>query len=151
LDNGHVTPPVKPPSHLTRVPLPPGADLRSLESRYGRRHSPRVAALVVALVAVPFVGWVIWAGAEQADQDLRFTTVGFSDVSDTSVRIRFDVFLPSGATAICSVRALDQSGVEVGRATVPVEATGDNVSVVYALPVTARPSSAFVETCRLDN
>lgn len=146
-----MTPPVKPPSHLTRPPLPPGADLRYLEDRYGRRHSPWAAALVVALAVVPFLAWVIWAGVQQADQDLRWATVGFSDISDTSVRIRFDVFLPSGATATCTVRALDRQGVEVGRASVPVEATGTDLSVVYALPVTARPSSAFVETCRLDD
>lgn len=123
-------------------------DAEYLRERYGRSRATVAAALVLALAVVPFLVWVVWAGLQQADQDLRWTTVGFSETTDTSVRIRFDVFLPAGTTATCVVRALDRSGVEVGRAEVPVAAEGSDISVVYALPVTARPSSAFVETCR---
>jgi hypothetical protein len=103
--------------------------------------------MVSALVIVPFIAWVIWAGYEQAHQDLHWQTIGFSDISDESVTLRFEVFLSAGSSAQCTVRALDADGVEVGRAQVPVHSEGTTASVVYALPVTARPSNAFVETC----
>jgi hypothetical protein len=107
-----------------------------------------VVGIVIALVALPFLGWVVWAGLLQADQDLRWSTTGFRDASDTSVVVEFDVFLQAGSEVTCTVRALDRRGVEVGRAEVPVTSATQDTHVVYALPVTARPSSALVEICR---
>ena len=106
-------------------------------------------AIVAALVIVPFLGWVIWAAFEHANQELRWETIGFSDVTDQSVTVNFDVSFPAGSSAECTVRAMDVHGVEVGRAQVPVQSDGTSATVVYALSVTARPSSAFVESCRL--
>jgi len=100
------------------------------------------------LLAVPFVAWVVWAGLLQGDQDVRWNTTGFRDVSDSSVLVDFDVFLPAGTTVTCTVRALDRNGIEVGRSEVPVRSSTGDTSVVYPLNVTARPSSAFVESCR---
>lgn len=128
--------------------LPPDVDLAHLEERYGAGRSPLALGIVVALVALPFLGWVVWAGLLQAEQDLRWSTTGFRDATDTSVVIEFDVFLPAGSEVTCTVRALDRRGVEVGRAEVPVTSDSSDTRVVYALQVTARPSSALVETCR---
>lgn len=109
--------------------------------------------VVAALVVVPFLGWVVWAGLQQADQEVRWETVSFDSGPEgsapSSVQINFDVFFPAGTSLECTVRALDADGVEVGRADVPVNAAGTSATVDYALQVTARPSSAFVQTCRL--
>ena len=138
------------PRHLHGVALPPGADVAALSSRYGTDR-PRIGAVLVAIaVLVPFVAWVLWAALEHADQDLRWETSGFTEITDESVTVRFTVYLPPGSSAECVVRAMDSHGVEVGRATVPIESTGGATPVVYALPVTARPSTAFVETCQLE-
>jgi hypothetical protein len=131
------------------VTLPPEAEIEGLRSRYGTDHGRWGTLLVVALVAVPFLGWVLWAALQHAHQELRWETVGFDNSSSTSVKVNFDVFLPEGSSAECTVRALTADGLEVGRAQVPVHARGDNTTVVYSLQVTARPSSAFVDTCRL--
>ena len=128
--------------------LAPDVDLAHLEERYGVGRSPLVVGTIVALVALPFLGWVVWAGLLQADQDLRWSTTGFRDATDTSVVVEFDVFLPADSKVTCTVRAFDRRGVEVGRAEVPVTSESSDTRVVYALPVTARPSSALVETCR---
>ena len=128
--------------------LAPDADLAHLQERYGAGRSALAVGVVVALVALPFLGWVVWAGLLQADQDLRWSTTGFRDATDTSVVVEFDVFLPEGSAVTCTVRALDRRGVEVGRAEVPVTSAEADVHVVYALQVTAQPSSALVETCR---
>ena len=139
-----------PPRHLRGATLPAGADLDLLRARYGTDRSRLGVALVASLVIVPFLCWVVWAGVQRSDQDLRWESVSFDDSSSTSVKITYDVFFPADAVSVtCTLRALDNNGVEVGRAQVPVQADGASTSVVYALPVTARPSSAFVETCRL--
>jgi hypothetical protein len=122
-----------------------------LRTRYGSNRG-RQKYLIIAIVSVGvlFVGWVIWAGVQQADQAVRWSTVGYSNSSATSVTVEFDVFKPSGSTVICLVRALDLQGSEVGRAEVPVTSAGSDTNVVYALPVTARPNTAEVVRCRLD-
>jgi hypothetical protein len=100
------------------------------------------------LLLVPFLAWVVWAGLAQADRDLRWETAGFGDITDQSITVRFTVYLPPGSAAVCTVRAMDSDGVEVGRAQVPVESSDRAASVVYALPVTERASTAFVESCQ---
>jgi hypothetical protein len=130
------------------VALSPDVDLAFLEERYGTGRSVLAIGILTALVVLPFLGWVVWAGLLQADEDLRWNTTGFRDATDTSVVIEFDVFLPAGSEVTCTVRALDRRGVEVGRAEVPVTSDSSDTRVVYALQVTARPSSALVETCR---
>ena len=139
------------PRHLRGVQLPEGADPEALSQRYGVRRSRVAVALIIALIVVPFLAWVVWAGVQQADRDLRWETVGFSEASESSVTITFRVYLPDQGDVECTVRAMTDTGVEVGRARVPIQrpaqSEGRSTSVVYALPVTERPSSAFVESC----
>ncbi len=136
------------PAHLRRVTFADDTDLDHLQRRYGTRQARWGVWLALAIVALPFVGWVVWAGLVQGDQEIRWSTTGFRDTTNTTVVVDFDVFLAAGSEATCTVRALDSRGLEVGRAEVPVRADGSSVSVVYALAVTARPSSAFVDSCR---
>lgn len=136
------------PRHLRAVPLGADADVAYLQARYGSSRPPLVLAIAAAIVVASFLGWVVWAGLGQADREVRWSTTGFDNASQTSVVIEFDVFKPADTAVVCVVRALDDKGVEVGRAEVPVEADRADVHVVYALPVTARPSSALVDSCR---
>lgn len=123
-----------------------------LRQRYGpaRQRSVLLTALI-ASVAIAFLGWVIWAAVEQAATDVRWATVGYSAVSNTSITVEFDVFKPAASTATCVIRALDDTSMEVGRAEVPISSTQSDVNVVYALPVTALPTTAEVEACQLDD
>ena len=144
-DNGGVT--------ASQEPLPPitPEQLALLRQRYGAERRPSIVLiLVMAGLATIFVGWVLWAALAQADRPVRWRTVGYSDLSDTSVMVKFDVFKPADRSVSCVVRALDVSGTEVGRATVAVTAAQPDVHVVYALPVTRRPTTAEVTDCRLD-
>lgn len=122
-----------------------------LAQRYGpaRRTSP-VLIFAVFVSAILFVGWVVWAGFHQADQDVRWRTVGYSNSTDSSITVEFDVFKPAGSTVTCLVRALDLQSSEVGRAEVPVTSTQPDANVVYRLAVTERPNTAEVASCRLD-
>ncbi|MCZ3386193.1 MAG: DUF4307 domain-containing protein [Actinomycetia bacterium] len=136
------------PHHLRGVALNPNVDLDRLHQRYGQGRSLLPLSLVLALVVLPFLGWVVWAGWLQAAQDVRWATTGFSEITDSSVTVEFDVFLPEGAQLTCTVRAFDIRGIEVGRADVPVTSETTDIHVVYPLPVTARARSAFVYSCR---
>ena len=140
-DNGIVT---------ASPPLTP-AQQELLRHRYGARGRPSTALILVVVgLAAIFVGWVLWAALAQADRPVRWRTVGYTDVSDNSVTVEFDVFKPADRSVSCTVRALDVRSTEVGRATVAVTAAQADVHVVYALPVTSRPTAAEVTDCQLD-
>jgi hypothetical protein len=119
-----------------------------LAERYGpARRTPVALLVVVGLLGAAFLGWVVWAALQQADQEVRWRTTGYSDVTDTSVTVEFDVFKAAGDTVVCTVHALDDRSAVVGRAEVPVAGDRADVHVVYALPVTNRPTTAEVTRC----
>lgn len=139
---------------VTASPVPaPISDVDQqelLRRRYGSGGRPSIPLIIVLTSsAALFVGWVLWAAVGQADQPVRWSTVGYSDLSDTSVTVSFDVFKPANAEVSCVVSALDVSNTEVGRATVPVTSDLSDVHVVYALLVTSRPTAAEVTACQL--
>jgi len=121
-----------------------------MRERYGSQRPSLLLTAVVGTVVVLFLGWVVWAAAGQADQPVRWRTTGYSEPSDTSVVVEFDVFKPAEANVSCVVRALDVSKTEVGRATVPVVSDQPDVHIVYDLSVTSRPTAAEVSECQLD-
>jgi hypothetical protein len=138
---------VTPPSRPLPAGLSPEQRAR-LEERYGpARRTPVGLLVAVAVLTLAFAGWVVWAALQQADQDVRWRTFGYHDVTDTSVVVEFDVFKRAGVPVTCVVRALDFDGYEVGRAEVPVAAAVSDTHVVYALPVTGRPNAAEVVSC----
>ena len=121
-----------------------------LRTRYGTARTPHLLLIIaLSVTALAFVCWVVWAAFGQADQDVRWQTVGYSDVSDESVTIKFDVFKPVDQDVVCVVRALDLDSQEVGRADVPITSGEADVNVTYTLQVTDTPTTAEVLTCRL--
>ncbi|MDH4353307.1 MAG: DUF4307 domain-containing protein [Actinomycetota bacterium] len=129
-------------------PAPTPEQQARLAERYGPGRRTPVGLLVsLGILVAAFLGWVVWAGLQQADQDVRWRTVGYRDASDTQVVVEFDVFGQPGRRVSCVVRALDARGNEVGYAEVPVTPDASDAHVVYALPVTSRPISAEVVRC----
>jgi len=66
------------------------------------------------------LAWVVWAGLGQAAADVRWTDLGFRVVDDSRVTVTYNVGKDPGATAVCSLRALDRSKAVVGIARVTV-------------------------------
>lgn len=129
-------------------PSPTPEQQARLAERYGPGRRTPVGLLVsLGILVAAFLGWVVWAGLQQADQDVRWRTVGYRDATDTSVVVEFDVFSRPGSDVSCLLRALDQEGNEVGYADVPVTLDNADAHVVYTLPVTSRPISAEVVRC----
>lgn len=107
--------------------------------------------MAAGVLVLAFLGWVVWAGLEHAGQDIRWRTVGFSDISDSSATVSFDVFKDAGTAATCLVRTLDADSVEVGRAEVLVGAAPAQVHVTHTLPVTGRPVTGEIIRCWVED
>jgi len=124
--------------------------------RYGRRREPgglrrRPGLLVVlALVVLLLVAAGVLYGREVSGQ-VSSQVVTF-DLAARSVRITFEVSVPGGQPATCTVRARNRVGTEVGQAQVPVPAAADGkrtVQVTYTLATRAQPSTGEVQSCRV--
>jgi hypothetical protein len=136
-----------PETHATTPPaaplFPPG--------RYGRRREPRRrrrAGVALALAAVLLAGFAVAVILYQryGDPAYRAEVVGYTDITDSQVVLRFRVHLPPGAGAVCAVRARARDGSVVGRAEVPVPA--ETPEVTYRLATSARPFVGEVVRCR---
>ena len=91
--------------------------------RYGRPPSRarRLAGLGgLALLAAVGLAWVVWAGLGQADADVRWTDLGYQVIDNSRVSVTYDVGKDPGATAVCSLRALDRNKSAVGIAEVTI-------------------------------
>ena len=121
--------------------------------RYGRRRTPSaVTKPVVALLAVVMLAVLVFFGFRlyraYGDQDYSAAVTRFT-IADNAVDVEFIVRLPAGGRAECVVRSRDASGVEIGRATVPVVAGADPDRTVarYRLATRGRPVTGEVAGC----
>jgi Domain of unknown function (DUF4307) len=132
-------------TRATTPAFPPG--------RYGRRRDGRrhltVPLLVLTVVLVASVLFAVRLYRQYGDPDYDAQIVGWTDVADTRMTIRFTVRVPAGGSATCGLRARDYDGAEVGRRTVTVSATGDEtlVSASEVVPTTAKASVGEVVRC----
>jgi Domain of unknown function (DUF4307) len=132
---------------VTAPTFPPG--------RYGRRRSPRKAPrwvlplLVVGVVAVGLgLSWQMYRN--YAADRITSQVTAFSIVSDSAVKLSFQVVKDPGQRATCIVRARSRDGREVGRAEVPVPAgaSGEKtVLVTYTLATSKRAVAPEVYGC----
>jgi hypothetical protein len=118
--------------------------------RYGRRREPRrrawltrsVLVLVIALLGVIAVKLYV----DYGKTDFTPTVLGYSNITSSSITVRFEVDKPSGAPAVCTVQAYAMDGTVIGAAQVPV-GSGRSVTVDYPLATTGRARAADVPTC----
>ena len=105
-----------------------------------------VFVLVGALVGVLALTVALYL--RYGDPAYKAEVVGYTDITDEQIVIRFRVRLPDGEGAVCAVRARSRDGAVVGRAEVPVEAGRSEVT--YRLATTGRPFVGEVTRCRAD-
>ncbi len=95
--------------------------------RYGdlRPGRPRTLARVLtAVFGAVAVGGLAWAAVGIADRDVRWQDVGFRLEGSDEVAVTFDVTVYEGATATCTLRALNSRYAVVGQVQVPIETGG---------------------------
>ena len=126
--------------------FPPGRYGRRRDGR-SRRGLPIVFGAVVVAVSLLLA---LRLYGQYGDPDYDAQIVGWSDVTETAMTIRFRVRLPAGSPADCVLRARTYDGTEVGRRTVRVPAAPDatTVEVSETVPTTVRASVGDVVRCR---
>lgn len=123
--------------------------------RYGRRRAPRRAPrwvlplLVAGVVAIgALLSWQLYRN--YAGDAITSRVTAYTIVSDSEVRITFEVIKDGGEPATCIVRARSRDGEEVGRAEVPVPAgeQGRRSTVLtYTLATSKRAVAPEVYGC----
>lgn len=133
-------------TRATTPAFPPG--------RYGRRRDgKRHLALPVTVLAVVIIASLLLTVRlyrQWGDPDYNAQIVGWTDVTNTQMKIKFTVTVPAGGSASCVLRARDYGGNEVGRRTVVVTATGfaTTVSAAEVVPTKSRGSVGDVIRCQ---
>jgi hypothetical protein len=144
-------PPVLP--RRPRDPAPVGAS-GFPPGRYGRRRdgrrsrtAPIVFGVLVVLLAVLVA---VRLYRQYGDPDYDSQIVGWTDVTDSHMTIRFTVRVPPGGAASCLLRARSYEGTEVGSRTVTVSAHGNDriIKASETVPTTARAAAGEVLRCR---
>ncbi len=120
--------------------------------RYGRRREPRRRRpwvnWTVGVLVVAIMGLITLKLYDQYGRDeFSPTVLQYTNVTDTSITVKFQVDKSSGRAAVCTLDAYAVDGSIIGTAQVPVP-TGTEVTVTYTLPTTGKARTADVATCQ---
>ncbi len=115
-----------------------------LDARYGRtpahRARMRLLGLAAAVgVAVVVVSWVIWAGLFSPDASLETKDVGFVELSDSSVEVRWQLTAPADTPVSCAVKAVSEKHAVVGWRVVDVPPSQQTTRVLSETLRTSEP------------
>ncbi len=112
------------------------------------RRVDRRAVMATIAATVVLTAGVSWFGIKAAQQDVRWSDVGYTIDSATSATTTFEVYLYSDVGATCRVRALNARFAEVGYADVEVARAAGRQQRVTASIVTVEPAvTAVVAYC----
>ncbi len=126
--------PVRPAERYGDVPRP------------GRRRALRLALAALGAGLVALTAWIGWGIASSG---VSAVAIGFGDITDASVRIRFEVVKDADARVVCTVRAVDRDRVTVGSSEVVLEPPryGERALVAVVVETSRRPGSAELVGC----
>ena len=119
----------------------------------GRYDDPRSSNRLLVVTAAVVVGALIAAGVyvlyeRRTEGRLPYEVRSYEVLSDTAVRVSFEVSLARGERGECKLRARGRSGGDVGSAVIPVgPGTGGALVTSYDLPTTGRASTGEVVGC----
>ncbi len=127
------------------------------EGRYGRRRDPArqrrrrwLTWLAGALVVVAGLAIAVKLYRQYAEPPYEVTNLNVTDISDAGVTVDFDVRVPAGEGATCTVQGHTRDGMPVGRAEVDVPPGGSGTTMIhvrYSLVTSARPMTGEVPGC----
>jgi hypothetical protein len=125
--------------------------------RYGRRRDPFyqrkrrwVTWIMGALVIALSVAIAVKLYRQYVEAPYEVTIINIRDITDTGVTVTFDVTVPQGGSATCTVQGHTRDGRLVGRAevdAVAADAAQTTIRVTYSLATTARPVTGEVPGC----
>jgi len=127
------------------------------EGRYGRRRDPVyqrrrrwLTWAAGALVALFGVGIAVKLYGQYGQPVYEVMNLNVTDLHDAGVTVTFDVRVPAGEGASCTVQGHTRDGRLVGREQIDVPPGGPEqtiIRVTYSLATTARPVTGEVPGC----
>ncbi|GAA1739140.1 DUF4307 domain-containing protein [Microcella frigidaquae] len=115
-----------------------------LDDRYGRtpdaeRRTRRLMIIAGIVFAAVFTAWVVWGGLSGTNAELEVRELGYTNVTDTSIEVRWEVSVEPGTTVSCAVQALNESFGIVGWRIVELPASPERTRVLVETLRTAEP------------
>ncbi len=126
-----------------------------LDERYGRaagaERRTRTAMIVAGVVfAVVFTAWVVWGGLSGTNAELETRELGYANVTDRSIDVRWEVSVEPGTAVSCAVQALNESFGIVGWKVVDLPPSTERTRVlVESLRTAERPVTGLPYRCWL--
>ncbi|CAM3923484.1 DUF4307 domain-containing protein [Helcobacillus massiliensis] len=123
-----------------------------LAERYGTSRSAGrtlAARIGIGILALVFLATVIWVGlVVSSSSPVKVTTTGYTHVSDTQMRVSFELNTKPGTAVRCSVEALNGNRGQVGFTSVEVPQQSERVSHHSVVVTTQQPAvSGVVKSC----
>jgi hypothetical protein len=90
-----------------------------LDERYGRtpgaERRTRVLVIIAGVVfTAVFAAWVVWGGLSGTNAELETRELGYSNVSERSIDVRWEVSVAPGTNVTCAIQALNENFGIVG-------------------------------------
>lgn len=126
-----------------------------LDERYGRtagaERRTRTGMIIAGVVfAIVFTAWVVWGGLSGTNAELETRELGYANVTDTSIDVRWEVSTTPGTEVSCAIQALNESFGIVGWRIVELPASTERTRVLTETLRTAeRPVTGLPYRCWL--
>jgi hypothetical protein len=126
-----------------------------LDERYGRtagaERRTRTGMIIAGIVfAIVFTAWVVWGGLSGTNAELETRELGYANVTDTSIDVRWEVSTTPGTEVSCAIQALNESFGIVGWRIVELPASSERTRVLTETLRTAeRPVTGLPYRCWL--
>lgn len=135
----------------TPIGTDPGRPARPA-GRYGT-SAPWARPLViaaVALLAVAFGGWLVWAGLYHANPEVSAQVTGFSVAGENEVRVTVQIERAGGEAVSCLVKAQADDHSIVGEREVVVPAGEDmTLQRTFVVRTERRATTGVLGGCRI--
>lgn len=126
-----------------------------LDERYGRtadaeQRTRRLMTIAGVIFAVVFTAWVVWGGLSGTNAELETRELGYANVSETSIDVRWEVSVTPGTEVSCAIQALNESFGIVGWRIIDVPPSTERTRVLIEtlrtaeLPVTGLPYECWL-------
>ncbi|MFJ4874928.1 DUF4307 domain-containing protein [Streptomyces sp. NPDC088745] len=135
---------------------PAGPPSGAPEGRYGRSADDRadrklkIIGSVLGVLLLLLIGWIGYGYISR--QVISAEMIKFDPrSSQTEVRVHLEIRKDADATGTCTVRAIAESGAEVGRKDVRVDQRGQTrIDEIYPIRTTSEATSAELVGCTAD-
>lgn len=113
----------------------PTTTQQRLDERYGRtpgaeRRTRRLMVVAGIVFAAVFTAWVVWGGLSGTKAKLEVRDLGYANVTDTSIDVRWEVSVAPGTPVGCAVQALNENFGIVGWRIIELPASPERTRVL---------------------